>query len=95
VAAFTMSAKHRTQRFAVPLNLDGTVKVLVRGPRRSEVGVRLRLNGRSLGSSHKRGRTDTLTRKRVCRSAPTQNLTITAVRHGRRGPTKLLVSYPG
>jgi hypothetical protein len=95
VAAFTMSAKHRTQRFSVPLTLDGTVKVLVRGPRRSEVGVRLSLDGRSLGSSHGHGRTDTLTRKRVCRSAPTQNLTVTAVRRGHRGPTKLLVSYPG
>jgi len=95
VATFTMSAKHHTQRFAVPLSLDGTVKVLVRGPRRSEVGVRLRLNGRSLGSSHKHGRTDTITKTQVCRSAPTQTLGITAVRHGGRGPTKLLVSYPG
>jgi hypothetical protein len=31
----------------------------------------------------------------VCRSAPTQLLTVTAVRRGGRGPTKVLVSYPG
>ena len=95
VASFTMSAKHRTQRFSVPLNLDGTVKVLVRGPRRSEVGVRLSLNGHSLGASRRRGRTDTLERERVCRSAPTQNLSVTAIRRGGRGPVKVLLSYPG
>jgi len=95
VAAFTMGARHRTQRFSVPLSLDGTVKVLVRGPRRSEVGVRVTLDGRSLGASRKRGRTDTFSRQRVCRSAPTQTLTVTAIRRGGRGATKLLVSYPG
>ena len=95
VAAFTMGAGRRTQRFAVPLGLDGTVEVLIRGPRRSEVGVRLRLGGRTLGASHRRGRTDTLSVKRVCRSTPTQTLGITAIRRGGRGATKILVSYPG
>ena len=95
MAGFTMAAGRRTQRFAVPLSLDGTVKVLVRGPRRSEVGVRLRLDGRSLGASHRRGSTDTLTRTGVCRSGPTQRLGITAIRRGGRGPVKILVSYPG
>jgi hypothetical protein len=95
VAAFTMSAKHHTQRFAIPLSLDGTVKVLVRGPRHSRVGVRARFNGRTLGSAHSRGRTESASIRRVCRSAPTQTLGLTVARHGGRGPTKVLVSYPG
>jgi hypothetical protein len=95
VASFTMTGRRHSQAFTVPLNLDGTVKVLVQGPRGSEVGARLTLRGRTIARSGRRGRTDTLTRAAVCRSTPTQNLTVTASRRGHSGPVKVLVSYPG
>ncbi len=95
VAAFTMSAKRHSQRFAVPLSLDGTVKVLVRGPRRSKVGVRARFDGRTLGSAHSRGRTESASIRRVCRSTPAQTLGLTVVRRGGHGATKVVVCYPG
>jgi hypothetical protein len=95
-AVFRMRAGRRTQRFSVPLTLDGTVRALIRGPRRSEVGVRVSLAGRRLGTSRHHGRTDRWARTRVCRGTATATLSVTAIRHGgRRGPVALAVSYPG
>jgi hypothetical protein len=94
-AVFTMPKGQRTQRFSVPLTLDGAVTALVRGPKRSEVGVRVSLNGRTEGTSRRTGRTDTLSGT-ACRSTGTETLTFTAIRKGgRSGPVQLAVSYPG
>jgi hypothetical protein len=94
-AVFTMPRGKRTQRFQVPLALDGKVTALIRGPKRSQVGVRLAVNNRTVGKSRRSGRTDTLSGT-VCRAAPTATLTFTAIRKGgRKGPVQLAVSYPG
>lgn len=95
-ASFTMAPGRRSQRFTVPLALDGTVKARIRGPRGSQVGVRATLGGRSLGASRRRGATDALRRPRTCRRAATEELAFTAIRKGgRSGPVTLAVSYPG
>jgi len=95
-ATFALAPGARTQRFALPMSLDGRVRIAVRGPRRSEVGVRATLGGRSLGASRRKGRSDRLTRSRVCRRAAVEELAITAIRKGnRRGPVSVTVSYPG
>jgi hypothetical protein len=95
-ATFTMAAGTRRQRFDIALTLDGSVTARIRGPRRSEVGLRVREGSRSLGASHHKGRTDSFRRTPTCRSAPTQTLSFTATRRGgRRGPVTVSVSYPG
>jgi hypothetical protein len=95
-ARFALPAGARTRRFAVPMSLDGGVRIAVRGPRRSEVGVRATLGGRSLGASRRKGRRDRLARSPVCRRAAVEELAITAVRTGnRRGLVSVTVSYPG
>jgi hypothetical protein len=94
-AVFTMPRGRRTQRFRIPMSLDGKVTALIRGPRRSQVGVRLAVNGHRVATSRRSGRTDSLSGT-VCRSTPTATLTFTAIRAGgRQGPVQLAVSYPG
>jgi hypothetical protein len=94
-AVFTMPRGKRTQRFTVPMTLDGAVTALVHGPKRSEVGVRLAIDGHTAATSRRRGRTDSLSGT-ACRSAGTATLTFTAIRKGGRGgPVNLAVSYPG
>jgi hypothetical protein len=94
-AVFTMANGRRSQRFSVPLTLDGVVTALIRGPRRSQVGVRVSAGGRRLGASKRSGRTDSF-RRLACRRASTETLSFTTIRKGsRRGPVQLAVSYPG
>jgi hypothetical protein len=77
------------------MTLDGAVTALVHGPKRSEVGVRLAIDGHTAATSRRRGRTDSLSGT-ACRSADTATLTFTAIRKGGRGgPVNLAVSYPG
>src|SRR5690606_10828085 len=68
-ATFAIPPGARTARFAVSMSLDGPVRIAVRGPRGSEVGVRATLGGRSLGASRRSGPTDRLRRSRACRRA--------------------------
>jgi hypothetical protein len=94
-ATFTMPRGRRTQRFQVPMTLDGKVTALIRGPKGSEVGVRIAVDGKTKGTSRRHGRTDTLSGT-ACRTAPTATLRFTAIRKGgRNGPVQLAVSYPG
>lgn len=94
-ATFTMPRGRTTQRFTVPISLDGAVTARVSGPRRAEVGVRLSVDGHRLGTSAHRGSTDALTRT-VCKTTPTATMTLTTIRTGGRpGPVQLSVSYPG
>lgn len=93
---FTMAAGRDVQTFSIPLTLDGSLKATIKGPKGSEVGVRVTSGSETVGRSKRKGRTDTWRLGAGCREQPTETLTFTAVRRGgASGPVTLRVSYPG
>ena len=85
----------RTQRFSFDLNLDGRLRVKLKGPRKSNYDLFLSSNGRDQGRTTNAGSRDSVSYQAACRESPTEHVTVGVKRVTGSGPFTLRVSYAG
>jgi hypothetical protein len=86
----------RTRRFALPLRLDGSVTVILRGPRRANYNVRVFSGRHTLGTTKRRGSRDAITFRALCRqTSGAETLRIAVRRVTGAGPFRVIVKYAG
>lgn len=85
----------RSRRFSFMLNLDGTLRVNLYGPRGANYNLRLASNGRDEGGTHAAGSRDSIGYPAACREHQTEHVVVTVKRVTGAGPFKLRVSYAG
>ena len=85
----------KTRRFSFQLTLDGSLQVLLSGPRKSNYNLVLSSNGRPEGRTFNAGSRDSFNYEAACREDPVEHVTIAVKRASGSGPFKLRVSYAG
>jgi hypothetical protein len=83
------------RRYRFDLTLDGTLRVRLYGPKKSNYNMSIRSNGRYQGRTTKPGSRDTVAYEAACRLDPTEHVTITVKRASGRGPFRVRLSYAG
>jgi hypothetical protein len=91
---FTASGP-RTRRFTFDLTLDGSLSVLLKGPRGTDYNLFLSSNGRDQGRTTKPGSRDSVSYEAACREAPVEHVTVGVKRVTGSGPFTVRVSYAG
>jgi hypothetical protein len=77
------------------LTLDGSLRVKLRGPSRSNYNVHLASNGRNEGTTTAAGSRDSIGYQAACRETPVEHVTATVKRVKGSGPFTLRVQYAG
>src|SRR4051812_41175040 len=85
----------RTRRFSFELTLDGSLSVLLKGPRTSNYNLFLSSNGRSEGGTSSAGSRDSASYRAACREDALERFTVGVNRVKGAGPFAVRVSYAG
>src|SRR3954447_17087284 len=85
----------RTRRFSFALTLDGSLQVLLRGPRKANYNLVLTSNGRNEGRTFNAGSRDSFDYQAACRQDATEHVTVTVKRVSGSGPFRVRVGYAG
>jgi hypothetical protein len=85
----------RTQRFSFDLNLDGSLNVRLKGPKKSNYDLFLSSNGRDEGKTFNSGSRDSVTYEAACRETAAEHVTVGVKRMKGAGPFTLRVTYAG
>ena len=84
-----------TRRFSFALNLDGSLRVALRGPRRADYDLRLTALGRTQGATRGHGARDVLSYQAACRQQQSERVTVTVTRRAGSGAFTLTATYAG
>jgi hypothetical protein len=83
------------RRYYFDLTLDGSFRVRLHGPKKSNYNMSFRSNGRDQGKTTAPGSRDSVSYDAACRQDPTEHVTVTVKRVSGRGPFTVRVSYAG
>lgn len=85
----------RTRTYAFDLTLDGSLKIALAGPRRSNYNLTVTSDGRTEARTRAAGSRDTLAWQAACRTRATEHVRIIVHRIAGSGPFSLHVTYDG
>lgn len=90
----SLSRSNRSDTFRIPIGLDGSVGIRLKGPRGTNFNLRLRKSGHTVRRARRRGSSDKL-RYRWCRRFGPETIVAQVVRKRGSGPFRIRVSWPG
>jgi hypothetical protein len=84
-----------TRRYRFQLTLDGSLQVLMRGPRKANYNLVMTSNGRNEGRTFNAGSRDSFNYEAACRQDASEQVTVAVKRVSGSGPFTLHVNYAG
>ncbi len=84
-----------TRRFTFDVSLDGSLAIVLQGPRGSNYDLRLTSGRQVVSTTRARGSSDAIRLAEGCRDYPVETLTLTVIRRSGAGPFSVRASYPG